>query len=196
MDSEKRSPQARLDRLYTQVLEAAYPIIAPPLSQRLRIVLGSIVSLKDPLAIGDLEKLLGGLEMANIDIRLTLLRLHSIVLVPEEVDKVICLLHPSFFDFLTSPMRCTNSSFRVDIKLRHGNLAHACLVALKDLRRDMCHINSTTRLNSELIGLQSRIAQFLPLHLQYACRHWVRVLVYWLIFAGMGYSSGSRSAAC
>lgn len=104
MDSEKRSPQARLDRLYTQVLEAAYPIIAPPLSQRLRIVLGSIVSLKDPLAIGDLEKLLGGLEMANIDIRLTLLRLHSIVLVPEEVDKVICLLHPSFFDF--SRVRC------------------------------------------------------------------------------------------
>lgn len=169
---EKNSPQARLDRLYIQILEAAYPEIAPSLSRRLKLILGSIVLLRDPLAPDDLGRLLNGLGTSNIDVRATLLRLHSIVLVPEENNRVIRLLHPSFFDFLINTTRCTNIKFQVDARIQHAYLSQGCLAALKYLRRNMPQVDSTTRLNSEIPDLPSRLNHCIPLHIQYACRHW------------------------
>lgn len=58
MDSEGNSPQAPLDRLYLQVLEAAYPTISSYLLRRLTIVLESTVLLKGSLSTCDLEGLL------------------------------------------------------------------------------------------------------------------------------------------
>ena len=170
------SPHFQLDRLYTQVLTHAYPDISSDLIGRLKVILGSIMYLLDPLSPRDLECLLT-MNIENVSsastVRGTLAHLHSVVIVPENEDQVIRLLHPSFFDFLTSVDRCHDPRLVVDVGMQHTLLARACLCAMKGLKRNMCGINSPTMFNSEVDNLPARINQYISPHLQYACRHWV-----------------------
>jgi hypothetical protein len=50
LSQSQSSPHRRLDELYTQVLDHAFPNITPPLTDRIKIVLGSIILLRDPLS--------------------------------------------------------------------------------------------------------------------------------------------------
>ena len=168
-EREASSPYHVLDQLYTQVLSHAFPDIKPELSRRLKTVLGTIVLLQNPLPSLALEQLLG-LESGTV--RRTLRRLHSVVIVPDSGDGVIRLLHPSFFDFITSSSRCKNPKFTINAKVQHTLLAQLCLETMQGLRRDMCNIKDPSILNSEVEDLQNRILAHIPPHLQYACRHW------------------------
>jgi hypothetical protein len=165
----RSSPHRRLDELYTQVLDHAFPEIAAPLANRIKIVLGSIILLRDPLSSCALEQLL---NLRPTMVRQTLRHLHSVVMVPENDAQVIRLLHPSFFDFMTNPSRCRKVNFVVNSQTQHSLLARACLQTMKSLRRDMCGIKNPTMLNSEVDDLPSRITSCIPPHIQYACRHW------------------------
>jgi hypothetical protein len=166
---EQSSPHHHLDQLYTQVLGHAFPNISPFLSGQLKTVLGSLVLLQNPLSSPELELFL---DLKPRTVRQTLRRLHSIVIVPEDDDHVIRLLHPSFFDFVTNSTRCMDPNFTVDARVQHTMLARACLHVMKELRRDICGIKDPCILNSEVEDLQTRIRMHVPPHLQYACRHW------------------------
>jgi hypothetical protein len=133
------------------------------------MILGSIVLLRDPLSPRSLEALLG-LTLSTV--RETLLRLHLVVIVPEDDSRAIRLLHPSFFDFITSPTRCSNPKFVVNRDMQHTLLARVCLEVMTSLRQDICGINNLSSLNSEVDDLPSRIIDNIPPHLRYACRHW------------------------
>jgi hypothetical protein len=163
------SPHRRLDELYTQVLSHAFPNIAPPLADRLKIVLGSIIFLRDPLSSRALEELL---KLKPTTVRQTLVHLHSVVIVPEDHFQVIRLLHPSFFDFVTDPSRCRQADFVVNPLIQHALLARACLDSMMCLRQDICGIKNSCLLNSEVDDLPARITKYIPPHVQYACRHW------------------------
>jgi NACHT domain len=163
------SPYYVLDELYTQVLTHAYPDIKPESSRRLKTVLGTIVLLQDPLSSLVLEKLLC-LEPGTV--QRTLMWLHSVVIVPNNVNEVIRLLHPSFFDFITNPLRCKDPKFTINAKIQHTLLARLCLETMKGLRQDMCEIKDPSILNSEVGDLSDRIVKSIPPHLQYACCHW------------------------
>jgi hypothetical protein len=41
-----------------------------------------------------------------------------------------------------------------------------------NLRKDICGIQDSSRLNSDVGDLPSRIMTHIPSHIQYACRHW------------------------
>ena len=165
------SPHRRLDQLYTQVLDHAHPNPTIKLSGRLKLVLGSIVHLQDRLSATNLEHLLWEHNDCN-SVRSTLVDLHSIILVPDDDAQAIRILHPSFFDFLTDRSRCRNPKFAVDARLQHTLLARACLrVMCSHLYRNMCRLPSPTTLNAE-IDIAERITKYIPLFLQYACRHW------------------------
>jgi WD40 repeat protein len=168
------SPHRRLDELYAQVLIHAFPHITPPLADRLKIVLGSIILLRDPLSPLALEQLL---KLRPATVRQTLVHLHSVVMVPESEIHVIRLLHPSFFDFMTDPSRCRNADFVVDSLAQHTLLVHACLDSMMCLTQDICNIKNPSLLNSEVDDLPSRILKYIPLHVQYACRHWAFHLI-------------------
>ena len=176
---ESSSPHFHIDRLYTQVLTHAFPNISSRLAGRLKIILGTIILLRDGLSPQSLERLLNmnvNAEQTNLSptsVRGTLVHLHSVIIIPEDNDKVIRLLHPSFFDFLTDRDRCLHPKLVVDTTAQHTLLAHACLGAMRDLRRNICKIESPTIHNTEVDDLPSRIKQYIPPHLQYACRHWV-----------------------
>lgn len=165
---ESTSPHRYLDELYTQVLSHAFPHTARPLADRLRMILGSLVLLRDPLSAQALELLL---KLRPKTVRETLVHLHSVIVVPENDIKGITLLHPSFFDFITDPTRCRNPNFVVDTLIRHTQLACACLDSMKCLRQDICEIKNPFLLDSEVDDLPSRITECIPTHLQYASRY-------------------------
>ena len=136
------------------------------------MVLGSIVHLQDPLSARNIEDLLGA-DSDHINVRTTLMRLHSVVLVPEEDGQVIRLLHPSFFDFLTDNTRCRNPKLVLNPRAQQTLLARSCLrVLCNNLKRNMIGLPNSTTLNTEIENLPERIMQSIPPFVQYACRHW------------------------
>jgi hypothetical protein len=182
---EGSSPYHRLDQLYLQVLNHAYPDISFDLASRLKLVLGSIILLRDPLSAPNLERLLnmnsGKADSSHSPVQTTLIHLHSVVILPENDTQVVRLLHPSFFDFLINSDRCLNTKLVVDTRAQHTLIAQGCLHAMRDLRRDMCGTGSSTVLQNEANGLSARIAQHIPPHLQYACRHWASHLAHAMV---------------
>jgi hypothetical protein len=163
------SPHRHLDRLYTQVLNHAFPDISPRLGARLKTVLGSIIFLQDPLSPLALEWLL---NLTPRTVRETLAHLQSVIIVPENDVQIIRLLHPSFVDFMTDPMRCQDAKFVVNAEAQHTLLACACLQTMRVLKQDICGIINPSVLNSEVDDLPSRITKCIPPHIQYACRRW------------------------
>ncbi|KZP12036.1 WD40 repeat-like protein [Athelia psychrophila] len=168
-------PRHRLDQLYLQVLKNAHPNPSPDLAKRLRLLLGTIVLLQDPLSFHGIQQLfkqqLGG-RFDSQSMRQTLVRLHSIILVPEGDNDIIRTLHPSFFDFITSRDRCSISQLLVDPTQQHTVLVAACLRTMQGLKHNICELPDPSILNSEVADLSSRIAEFIPAEMQYACRHW------------------------
>ncbi|KZP11223.1 hypothetical protein FIBSPDRAFT_962437 [Athelia psychrophila] len=175
LKDEDSDPLHRLDQLYMQVLMNAHPKPSSELAERLRLLLGTIVLLQDPLSFHGIQQLLKH-EPVNLfevqSMRQTLMRLHSIILVPEDDNAVIRTLHPSFFDFITSPDRCSISRLLVDTSQQHTLLLAACLRTMQDLKRNICELPDPSVLNSEVVDLSSRIVNFIPPAQQYACRHW------------------------
>ncbi|KZP30686.1 WD40 repeat-like protein [Athelia psychrophila] len=173
-----------LDLLYLQVLMNAHPKPSSDLAERLRLLLGTIVLLQDPLSIRGIQQLLKHQLVNRFEvqsIRQTLVRLHSIILVPDEDDDIIRTLHPSFFDFITSPNRCSISQLLVDTSQQHTVLLAACLRTMQGLKRNICELPDPSVLNNEIADLPSRIAKFIPPAQQYACRHWGTHLQYAVI---------------
>jgi hypothetical protein len=170
------SPHRHLDELYMQVLNQAYPDISLDLAGRLKLVMGSIILLRDPLSAHNLERLLNmnseNAASNHSPVQTTLIHLHSVVIIPEDDTQVIRLLHPSFFDFLIDPDRCRNTKLVVNTEAQHTLLAQGCLHAMRGLRRNMCGHESSSGLENEVGDLSTRMTRHIPPHIQYACRHW------------------------
>jgi hypothetical protein len=158
-----------LDKLYMQVLHNAFPNISASLASSLRIILGAVVLLQEPLSPFDLQQLFHHLK---IPVRGTLRQLHAVVIVPDDDAGVIRLIHPSFYQFLTDPIRCSDSHFLVKIEMHHSILAQACLDIMDNLTPNICEIKNTSCLNADVQGLLEKIPAFIPSSLLYACRHW------------------------
>ena len=158
--------QKLLDELYMQILQNAFPDISVEYASKLRIVLGSVVLLCNPLSPSNLEQLLG------LHIGITLQELQSVVILPNDNSKVMRLIHPSFHDFLTDPKRCLNTKFLITPSLQHSFLAEACLNTLKLLTQDICNIKQPWKLHCEVDNLAKLVYQHIPPFLQYACHYW------------------------
>lgn len=157
-----------LDELYLQILNNAFPSISSDFASRLKVVLGSIVLLFQPLSSLSLQQLLG----VAIPVSTTLQHLQSVVVYPHDENDPIHLIHPSFYDFLTNPRRCNNPAFMIKSELQHSLLAQACLKTMNLLVQDPCHIQHLCKLHCEIENLPTTINQHIPLFLQYACRYW------------------------
>ncbi|KAJ7920175.1 hypothetical protein B0H13DRAFT_2425626 [Mycena leptocephala] len=151
----RSSPFDRLDQLYTEILNLAYPDICYQQLRVLKTVLGSILHIRDSISPLGLENLL---SLGPGRVRETLLRLHSVVIVPESDSQCIRLLHPSFFDFLTDPSRCPIPLLAVKFEEQNTLLALSCLRAMNGL--------------AEVTDLAVRISAHIPAHVKYAIRHW------------------------
>ncbi|KAK4103867.1 hypothetical protein N658DRAFT_465551, partial [Parathielavia hyrcaniae] len=163
-----------LDQMYMTVLESSLTVELDPeemattreLFQR---VMGTIVVLFDALSPASLALLL---DQSKETIASPLGRLHSLLDVPEEEDRLIRLLHPSFREFLLDSQRCSNASFYIDTKEAHRQLFECCLRVMSScLRQDMCDLGRPGSRAGDV--LRSDVDSKVPFAVQYACRYWV-----------------------
>ena len=63
--------------------------------------------------------------------------------------------------------------FRSNREQQHTLLSERCLQVMNtNLIENPCKITSTWLANTEIEDLSSRLAESIPVHVQYACRHW------------------------
>ncbi|KIM71709.1 hypothetical protein PILCRDRAFT_750317 [Piloderma croceum F 1598] len=106
---------ASLDPLYIQVLSTA------PRGQVLRRIIGTILFLRSSLSITSLGHLL---QLDTADVLEALLGVQSILMIPENDDEPVRLVHTSLRDFLTSKPR--SGDFFID-PARHLDILVDCL---------------------------------------------------------------------
>jgi hypothetical protein len=171
------SPYREIDLLYLEILISAVQNergqVEESLCNRLRLLLGVVVILQQPLNIDAIASLTGvpG-HLLDGDVR----ALSSVLLVDnsddENVRPVVRLFHPSMRDFMLE--RCDDPRFSVKTSQPHHDLALRCLVLLNDhLHEDICNICDPTLLNSEVGDLDHRLHNRVPSAVRYACVHWV-----------------------
>ncbi|KAH9024625.1 hypothetical protein EDB85DRAFT_269188 [Lactarius pseudohatsudake] len=164
-----------LDKLYDEVLKGYF---TTPGAQRLfRSVVGQLIAASEPLSIRSLIALR---PHASIDddsdaesVRGMLGRLGSLLsnVNSSEDNFPVIPLHTSFRDFLTNKEK--SGDFYVDLRNSHRHLAHSCLsLMLRELKFNICKLESSYLANHDVHDLKSRIAEHIPPTLLYACRFW------------------------
>jgi len=134
-----------------------------------RCVMGTIVVLFNALSPASIAMLL---DQSQETIASPLGRLHSLLDVPEEEDRLIRLLHPSFREFLLDSRRCTNATFCIDAKEAHRHLFECCLRVMSScLRQDICDLRRPGTRVGDVYRLN--LNKNVPFTVQYACRYWV-----------------------
>jgi hypothetical protein len=175
--SSSTESEKHLDDIYTTVL--GHSISSEYTAEEkeesygmLRLILGSIVLLSSPLSIHSLHKLL---HLPKEDVVQTLEDLHSVIDIPQDNKDPLRLHHPSFRDFLLSKDRCQKADLWVNEKQAHQMLADSCLQLLStSLKQDICELNAPGMFAAKVES--SRVYQYLPPEVQYACLYWVHHL--------------------
>ena len=141
------------------------------LHQEFRMIVGSIVSLAEPLSIQSLAVLL------NISPGIIALRvrpLHSVLRIPTNSDTPIRTLHLSFNEFLLSN-QLQLKPFGVNGQTTHRMLLSKCLQLLSGpggLQENLCKLEYPGKLRREID--QTTINDRLSPAFQYACQYWIQ----------------------
>ena len=162
-----------LDKLYNTILQEICPDNNEDDIQAFQSVMGQVLALYEPLSLGALtairKQFHSGFDV--YDINSVLKHMGSVLsgitnhLIP------ICPLHSSFHDYLTDPKR--SKKFYIDISLHRNDLAFATLqIMKKELQFNICRLESSYFLNSDIPNLPQKIKQFISSSLSYSCQYW------------------------
>ena len=172
VDSTMHERSAGIDFLYSQILlHALLDIHKPEEFANIRHVLAAIVLAFNPLSQRELSTILG-VPMSLISASLQ--HLHSVILVPSDETKKICIFHKSFPDYLQDNKRCTNSRLHINPETYHGKMALSCLRLVKELKRNPCSLPPFT-MNQD-IDLLQLLENKIGGAIQYACTYWAEHL--------------------
>jgi hypothetical protein len=173
--STAKEGMSGVDQLYIKVLEQAFQDDCPDGSQRysrFKTVVGAVLLVCNPLSVKALSDLLRVPGTST-----TLRPLHSLLLVPDNIEDPIHIYHKSFPDFLTDPKRCKDQRFFVDPHLYHMEILLSCLSLMKKrLRKNICNLDDHAILN-ETKDLPAHLKTCIGDALGYACQFWARHLV-------------------
>lgn len=140
------------------------------LYQEFQVIVGSIVTLAEPLSKTSLAVLLN-IRLETIALRLR--PLHSILRVPVDPETPIRTLHLSLGEFLLGD-KVRHEPFGVDGPATHRKLFTKCLKLLSGpdgLRENLCDLKYPGQPRQEVDPTMIN-ERFLPVF-QYACRYWV-----------------------
>ena len=187
------SPTKELDALYLQVLNhslrgAQEGTEREKLLGIFKQIVGSIVTLSEPLSVTALRELLG-LDPETVHLRLR--HLHSVLHIPSDDTSPINLWHPSFREFLLDRKRHNSKGrqeFWVDEVQAHNNLAARCieLMSITLQKPDLCDLRLPGVAMTDV--KESSVNECVPPELRYACVHWV----YHIEKGHFGLSSGNK----
>ncbi|KAJ7767234.1 WD40-repeat-containing domain protein [Mycena metata] len=170
--TEAQALYSQVDLLYLQVLKTSVENRADAfgLCHRFRKIVGAIILLQNPLSKSALADLL---QHDEADLEGALTPLHSLLNIPSNRDQPIQVFHPSFRDFLLIKERCKDTRFTIPEGRTHAQLALYCLeIMVRQLKRNICSIDESIVLNSEIPDLESRLRECVSPALLYACQHW------------------------
>ena len=166
------NPYAQLDQLYLQCLRSALPDSAPKtLIRRFRLVVWSIVLLRDPLSVNSLSRFIKCYDADEVSD--ALYYLHSIILTPSSPEEAPRIYHPSFSDFITNPARCSEPKFLVDVPKHEKFLVLQCLDAMRsdtEFKLNILDIGKRVRFRYHF---RSKTEIDSLNEVQYSCLHWV-----------------------
>ena len=165
-----------INLLYTQVLEQAFQDVDQDFYLHLRSVVGAVSLICHPLSIKTLSNLLGNCGSPS-RIYNALRALHSLLLVPENMEEPVRIFHKSFPDFLTDPKRCTDKQFFIDPQIHHRAILFSCLKLMEErLGKNICGLDDYVIL-SEVGDLTAHRKAHIGDALEYACHFWATHLV-------------------
>ncbi|KAJ3284698.1 hypothetical protein HDU76_008253, partial [Blyttiomyces sp. JEL0837] len=150
-----------LDQIYLQVLERAFNEADETTFERFRLVLGVVITAREPLHQDSIARLLG-IKVA--DVGGVVLRVQSILTVSNGAIKV---LHKSLKDFLSSSERCKNQHVFIDTTAFESIMATSCLRGMtEELKHNMANLpNDTDKFHASTNAIISP-------HVTYACKFW------------------------
>jgi hypothetical protein len=164
-----------LYNIYNKILEtAAFRDVPEDKMKEARTELNEIiaaaVALFSPLSVGGLSEFLPYLETEAKDY---LSYLSSIIAVSDG-DSQVRIFHLSFRDFFLDVKR-EDKRFWASEPEVHRNLVDRCLKIMSaTLKIYVCNVREIDYLSSS--NDQNLIKEYLPEHVQYACRYWIRHL--------------------
>ncbi|KAG9026985.1 hypothetical protein FRB95_008216 [Tulasnella sp. JGI-2019a] len=124
-ESSLSGPNTTIDELYLQILRKIQSTTGSPLIiERLQSMVGAIVTLRNPLPIPVVERLLG---LPAGDGGRALHHLHSIISIPQSPKECPRIHHASFPDFITNPLRCIEPDLCISQNIFQARLAERCL---------------------------------------------------------------------
>ncbi|KAG9004307.1 hypothetical protein FRB94_006810 [Tulasnella sp. JGI-2019a] len=124
-ESSFAGPNTTIDELYLQILRKIRSTTGSPLIiERLRSMIGAMVTLHNPLPIPAIERLLG---LPEGDGSRALHHLRSIVSIPRSPIECPRIHHASFPDFIADPSRCTEPDLCISLGTYEAGLATRCL---------------------------------------------------------------------
>ncbi|KEP44958.1 WD40-repeat protein (notchless protein), related protein, partial [Rhizoctonia solani 123E] len=172
--SKQKSPVTdQFDALYRKALETAIDGEDDEIKAAYLRCIGAILAIseREPLATQDLQYLLlvvGQIDPLSLD--QTLKNLSPLLLMTD--GQHIRFHHPSFKEFVTSATR--SSLFHIRLDQYEAEPAACCLqVMQRDLCFNICKLETSHQLNSEVPDLKKRIDTHIGPALRYACMHWI-----------------------
>ncbi|CCA74792.1 related to S. pombe trp-asp repeat containing protein [Serendipita indica DSM 11827] len=143
-----------------------------------REILALLLAAFEPLTVGDLDDLLKHTKIGG-SAEALIRNLGSVV--TRDETNLIHFRHPTFVEYLkrrsTSPVVDSHSNFHINVGNAHGQIASWCFQRLKSrkdgLKFNICQIESSFYLNSQIPDLDARISKFIPTALRYVSYHWL-----------------------
>ncbi|KAG5635203.1 hypothetical protein H0H81_012060, partial [Sphagnurus paluster] len=163
-----------LDILYETILQPLRAGSGQAGMQRFRSVMSQILALFEPLSLDALTAIRknfpSGCARAD-DVSIVVKNMGSLLSGITDQSVPVRPLHSSFHDYLTDPLR--SKDFYIDTSLHRNDLAFATLHIMKaGLRFNICGLENSYLLNSDVPDMANRIQQSIPSGLSYSCRHW------------------------
>lgn len=158
-----------LDQLYATVLTAAFGETLENESENMRRVLWTTVCAREPMATKTLSSIL---SLTEQEVSLGLQPLQSMLRMSEG-DEIVSILHTPFPEYLLDQSRSGSEKFHCNEPEHNEFLARCCFeVMKKDLRFNICNLESSFVLDKRVPYLNKRVEEAIPPSLFYACRYW------------------------
>ena len=161
------------DDLYGRILSATFRIANAREKVEIQKVLRAVISVRTPLSINGLSKLLK-IKAENVTEALS--SLHSVVYIPEDKGLPISTFHASFTDFITAEKR-SGEHFLEPSKSHHMLGLHCLALLQSSLMENICQLEGLSGpLNMDVSF--SAVKDQIPEVLVYACINWASHVAY------------------
>jgi hypothetical protein len=169
-----------LEELYTRILDERFEEESSAGLERLKLVLGHIICVKEPLSLRALSELTPresptpNSATRLRDLQYIVRHLASLLINAHNVDKPIFPFHTSFIDFLCDVQRHHHKYF-IDVNKIKKRLAIGCAEVMeRELRFNICQIPTSYKANKDVENLGALAQKNISRHLVYASHFWAQ----------------------